>query len=107
MIADSPDAIAATKRMGWGASHPMRGRFTECVPLKHLTLVHVIDFIPGVEPYDTTIDVDFHASGDHARMVVTLHPHRDPQWTKMSAGGFQSQLSKLDERFGASKTLRP
>jgi uncharacterized protein YndB with AHSA1/START domain len=102
MIADSPDAIAAMTRMGWAPSHATHGRFTECVPQKRLTLVHVIDFIPGVEPYDTTIDVDFHASGDQALMVVTLHPHRDPHWTKMSAQGFQSQLSKLDERFGGS-----
>ena len=65
--------------------------------------MHVIDFIPGVEPYESTIEVDFHATGDHARMVVTLHPHRDPHWTKMSVQGFRSQLTKLDKRFGASR----
>ena len=67
---------------------------------ERLTLVHVIDFIAGVEPYESTIEVDFHQMADRARMVVTLHPHRDPHWTKMSAMGFQSQLTKLDKRFG-------
>ena len=62
--------------------------------------MHVIDFIPGVEPYESTIEVEFHASGDQARMVVTLHPHRDPHWTRMSLQGFRSQLTKLDRRFG-------
>ena len=66
--------------------------------LERLTLVHVIDFISGVEPYESTIEVDFHRSGDQARMVVTLHPHRDPHWTKMSVRGFGSQLTKLDRR---------
>jgi hypothetical protein len=33
-------------------------------------------------------------------MVVTLHPHRDPHWTRMSLQGFHSQLTKLDRRFG-------
>jgi hypothetical protein len=33
-------------------------------------------------------------------MVVTVHPHRDPHWTKMSTEGFRSQLTKLDKRFG-------
>jgi hypothetical protein len=33
-------------------------------------------------------------------MVVTLHPHLDPEWTKMSAEGFGSQLTKLDQRYG-------
>jgi uncharacterized protein YndB with AHSA1/START domain len=100
MIADAPGAIDALKRMGQPPSHGTRGRFAEFVPLERLTLVHAIDFIEGVEPYESTIEVDFHASGDRARMVVTLHPHRDPHWTKMSAEGFGSQLTKLDRRFG-------
>jgi uncharacterized protein YndB with AHSA1/START domain len=100
MIADAPEAVAAMARMGWPPSHGRRGRFAEFRPLERLTLVHVIDFIPGVEPYESTIKVDFFASGDHARMVVTLHPHRDPHWTRMSAEGFRSQLAKLDKRFG-------
>jgi uncharacterized protein YndB with AHSA1/START domain len=101
MIAHAPDSIAAMKRMGQPLSHGTRGRFAEFKPLeRRLTLVHVIDFIPGVEPYESTIKVDFHPSGDHARMVVTLHPHRGPHWTKMSAEGFRSQLTKLDKRFG-------
>jgi hypothetical protein len=65
-----------------------------------LALTHRIDFIQGIEPYESMIEVDFHALGDHARMVVTLHPHRDPHWTKMSIEGFTSQLAKLDRRFG-------
>jgi uncharacterized protein YndB with AHSA1/START domain len=101
MIADAPDAIAAMQRMGQPLSHATRGRFAEFKPFERLILVHVIDFIAGVEPYESTIEVAFDASGDHARMVVTLHPHRDPQWTKMSAQGFRSQLTKLDKRFGA------
>jgi uncharacterized protein YndB with AHSA1/START domain len=104
MIAHAPDAIAAMKRMGQPQSHGTRGRFDEFKPLERLTLVHVIDFIPGVEPYESTIEVDFHVSDDHhARMVVTLHPHRDPHWTRMSAAGFTSQLTKLDKRFGEPK----
>jgi uncharacterized protein YndB with AHSA1/START domain len=99
MIADAPDAIAAMKRIGQPLSHGTRGRFAEFKPPERLTLVHVIDFIVGVEPYDSTIEVAFHASGDHARMVVTLHPGRDPHWTKMAVEGFRSQLTKLDKRF--------
>ena len=102
MIADAPDAIAAMERMGQPLLHHTRGRFVEFRPQERLTLVHVIDFIAGVEPYESTIEVDFHPSGDHARMVVTIHPHRDPHWTKMSVMGFQSQLTKLDKRLGGS-----
>ncbi len=100
MVADAPEAIAAMKQMGQPASHSTRGRFTEFKPVRRLTLVHVIDFIKDVEPYDSTIEVEFHQQGEMARMVVILHPHRDPHWTRMSVEGFTSQLGKLDRRYG-------
>lgn len=104
MIADSPEAIAAMRSMNQPLSHGTRGHYAVLEPLRRLTLIHVIDFIPGSEPYDSTIEVAFHAEGDHARMVVTLHPHRDPHWTRMSVEGFTSQLTKLDRRFGEART---
>lgn len=100
MIADAPEAIAAMKNTGQPLSHATRGRFAEFRPHRRLRLVHVIDFVPGSQPYESVIEVDFSAAGDQARMAVTLHPHLDPHWTKMSVMGFTSQLAKLDQRFG-------
>lgn len=100
MIADAPEAIKAMKDMGQPLSHGTHGRYAAFQPHARLSLVHVIDFIPGLEPYDTTIEVDFSPAGDQARMAVTIHPHRDPHWTKMSLEGFASQLTKLDRRYG-------
>jgi hypothetical protein len=56
--------------------------------------------VPGQPHYETVIDVDFYPEGEMTRMVVTLHPHLDPEWTRMSAEGFGSQLTKLDQRYG-------
>jgi uncharacterized protein YndB with AHSA1/START domain len=100
MIADAPEAIAAMKAMGQPVSHGTRGTYSEFQPHDRLSLVHVIDFVPGSEPYESLIEVDFSAVGDQARMIVTIHPHLDPMWTKMSVEGFTSQLGKLDRRFG-------
>jgi uncharacterized protein YndB with AHSA1/START domain len=100
MIAHAPEAIAAMKTLGQPLSHPTRGTYAEFRPYERLRLVHVIDFVPGCDPYESTIEVDFRPAGDQARMVVTLHPHPDPHWTKMSVEGFSSQLGKLDRRFG-------
>ena len=102
MIADAPEAIAAMKQAGFAPSHATHGHFAEFRPMERLSLVHVIDFLPGVAPYETTIEVAFQPLGDHVRMLVTLHPHRDPQWTKASAAGFASQIGKLDRRFGVA-----
>jgi uncharacterized protein YndB with AHSA1/START domain len=100
MIADAPEAIAAMNNMGQPLSHGTRGTYAEFRPRERLRLVHVIDFVPGSETYESTIEVDFSPAGERARMVVTIHPHLDPMWTKMSVDGFTSQLSKLDRRFG-------
>lgn len=100
MIADSPEAIVAMRNMGQPLSHNTHGRFDEFRPHSRLTLKHVIDFIAGVDPYESLIEVDFEPLGDRARMVVTIHPHRDAHWTRMATEGFRSQLTKLDRRFG-------
>ncbi|MFO0722766.1 MAG: SRPBCC domain-containing protein [Myxococcota bacterium] len=99
MIASDPEAIAAMKAMGQPVSHPTRGWFSALEPMKRLILMHSIDFIGGVEPYDHTIEVELEPSGHEVRMIVRVHPHRDPHWTKMSLEGFTSQLKKLDRRF--------
>ncbi len=100
MIADAPEAIAAMKAAGQPLAHKTKGSFSKYEPHSSLSLTHIIDFVPGQTPYKTLIDVDFYPEGDETRMVVTLHPHVDPKWTQMSAQGFGSQLTKLDERYG-------
>lgn len=99
MIADAPEAIAAMTQMGQPVSHMTRGTYAAYRPHERLRLAHMIDFVPGSAPYESLIDVVFSAAGDQTRMVVTLHPHLDPHWTKMSIQGFTSQLAKLDRRF--------
>jgi hypothetical protein len=86
--------------MGRPLSHPAHATFTEMKRHERLALTHVIDFLPGVEPYDSTILVELFPSGDRVRMVMTLQPMHDEAFTKMSAMGFTSQVGKLDRRFG-------
>jgi uncharacterized protein YndB with AHSA1/START domain len=100
MIADAPEMVEVMKQMGRPTSHESRGRFTEYSPHKRLALTSIIDFLPGVEPYESTITAEFFPLGESVRMVVTLDPMHDEEFTKMSTMGFTSQLTKLDRRFG-------
>lgn len=100
MVADSPQMIAAMQQMGRPVSHESRARFTVFQPHARLALTHLIDFLPGVQPYDSTMAVQFVPEGDRVRMIVTLDPMHDEEFTRMSAMGFTSQLTKLDRRFG-------
>jgi uncharacterized protein YndB with AHSA1/START domain len=100
MVADSAEMIAAMQQMGRPVSHESRARFTVFQPHDRLALTHVVDFVPGVQPYDSTMAVQFVPDGDRVRMIVTLDPMHDEEFTRMSSVGFTSQLSKLDRRFG-------
>lgn len=100
MVADSAEAIAAMKAMGAPTSQPCRGSFTHFDPCKRLVLKQLIDFLPGVAPYDSITGVDFLPDGHgRVRMIVTLSQMHDAITTGMQREGFTSQLSKLDRRF--------
>lgn len=101
MIAATPEMVEAMRQTERPSSHETRGRFAEFQPYQRLRLVHMIDFLPGVAPYESTIDVDFYPSGDSVRMVVTLHPMHDEEFSQMQLQGFTSQIGKLDRRFGS------
>lgn len=100
MVADTPEMVEAMKQMGRPSSHPTRARFSAYRPYEHLAMTSVIDFFPGVETYESVIEVDFFQKGDAVRMVVTLGPMHSDEFSGMQAEGFTSQLSKLDARFG-------
>jgi uncharacterized protein YndB with AHSA1/START domain len=103
MIADSPQMIAAMKQMGRPTSHEARARFTEIRSHERLAITSVIDFLPGVIPYESTILAEFFPSGETVRMVITLDPMHNEEFTKMATDGFTSQLSKLDKRYGGER----
>ena len=100
MVANTPEAVAAMKGMGAPTTQPCRGTFSEFRPYERLALTQTIDFLPGVEPYDSMIAVDFFAAAQgRVRMVVTLSQMHDAATTGMQREGFLSQLSKLDKRY--------
>jgi uncharacterized protein YndB with AHSA1/START domain len=95
MIADAPEEIAAMKRMNMPLTHATRGAFARIEPLKHLELIHIVDFIPGVKPYEHRISVEFSKAGGGAQMFISVEPHHNAEWTKMASMGMESQLTKV------------
>lgn len=102
MIAATPEMIEGMKRMGQPVSHETRGWYSEFQPHSRLVLTHIIDFLPGVTPYESTIEVDFVPVGESVRMIVTLHGMHNEEFTQMQAQGFLSQLTKLDRRYSSA-----
>jgi uncharacterized protein YndB with AHSA1/START domain len=99
MIAESPEVLAVMKELGLPPMHCESARFSEFRPFERLALTLMMDFLPGIEPYESPIIVDFFPSGEWVRMVVTLNPMHSAEFTKMAAQGLTSQLGNLDKRF--------
>lgn len=99
MIAVEPAAAATRKELGLPPSSSVRARFTQFMPYQRLTLAHIVDFVPGVKPYESMITVEFFPAGDAVRMVTTIEPMHDEEFTKTSIRVFNNQLKMLEERF--------
>ena len=105
MIAEAPEQVAYMKRAGMSVSHGTSGRFTQITRLRSLEIVHAIDFIPGVQPYENRIRAEFlPEKGGGARMLVTVEPHPDPSWTRSASLGMESQLKKVANALAARLT---
>ena len=100
MVAVAPEDIATRKQLGLAPLSSVRARFAEFRPYQRLTLTHVFDFMPGVKPYEQKIAVDFFPAGEAVRMVTTIEPLHDEEFTQTSIRVFTGQLKMLDERFG-------
>ena len=99
MIPVQPAEIAEMKQLGLGTSTTARSRFTELKLHRRLVLTEVIDFVPGVKPYEITIAVDFFPTGDTVRMVTTIAPMHDDVFTQTSIRVYIGQLDDLERRF--------
>lgn len=100
MIADTPEMVQAMIEVGQAPSHGVTSTFVEVTPMSRLVLRNVIDFLPGVEAYETDIDVELIDLGGRVKMVVVLHGLHSSEFSEMQKEGFTSQLTKLDQRFG-------
>jgi hypothetical protein len=45
--------------------------------------------------------VEFFSEGPQVRMLVTIEPHRDEEWTQRAGEGFASQLNKVPAALAA------
>ena len=103
MVATGPAQIEYMRKAGWATSHETRGTFVEIQPLRRLKIRHMIDFIPGLEPYENNMLVEFVSESRGVRMVITVDPHLDEEWTRRAAAGLESQLTKLPAALAARR----
>jgi uncharacterized protein YndB with AHSA1/START domain len=103
MIACDPQTIAFMKQNNMATSHGTNGTFAEIVPMKRLRITHMIDFIPGMEPYENQMLVEFVPDGGNVKMIVNIDEHMTSEWTQRATQGFESQLTKVEAALAARR----
>ena len=102
MTAVDPPQIEFMRKAGMPLTHKARVTFTDVVPLRRLAYVHLADFIPGVDPYDVATVVELQPTADGVRMLLTLDPMHNEEWTQRAVMGWESELGKLEARLAAT-----
>ncbi|SFJ45953.1 SRPBCC family protein [Amycolatopsis sacchari] len=102
MTATAPEQIAFMKNVGQPLTTALHKTFTEVTPPKRLAYLSPIDFVPGQEPYDHLTTIDLEPDGDQTRLVMTLAPLHDDNWTRQHHAHREQELDNL----GAAITRR-
>ena len=95
LTATGPEQVEFMKGAGMPLTTGARKTFTEVLPPKRIAYRSLIDFVPGVEPYQELTVVDLTPSGDSVRVVMTTEPLHDEVWTQRLVMGRENELDNL------------
>jgi uncharacterized protein YndB with AHSA1/START domain len=101
MSAIGRDQVEYMKKAGMPLTTEHRITYTEVAAPRRLAYRNVVDFIPGVEPYEVEATVDLHGGPDGTRMILTFDAMHNDQWTRMAVLGRESELGKLERALAA------
>ncbi len=95
MSASDPEMKEFVERQGIPAATEQVLTIHEVAPQRRLVTTNVVDFVPGVLPYQVGMAVDMEATASGTRLVVTLDAMHDQHWTEMAVKGWEGQLENL------------
>lgn len=101
MSAVGPEQIDYMKKAGMPLTTEQHVIYTEIDPPRRLAYKDIVDFVPGVEPYEVQTEVELSAGADGTRMVLTFDPMHDEHWTGMAVLGRESELARLEKLLAA------
>jgi uncharacterized protein YndB with AHSA1/START domain len=95
MTAVGTPQIEFMKNAGMPLSQDTGLTYVEIVPSRRLEYRNLVDFVPGVKPYENGMVVELHESPQGVRVVLTIEAMHDEEWTKRMVMGWEMELGKL------------
>ena len=95
MTATGPEQIEFMQNAGMPLVTESRKTFTEIDPPRRLAYNSLVDFVPGIEPYEFLTVVDIEPTQAGASVVMTVDAMHDDVWTERLLAGRENELDNL------------
>jgi uncharacterized protein YndB with AHSA1/START domain len=99
--ATAPEQVQFMEGAGLPLTTRARKKFTEVVSGERLRYDSLVDFVPGVEPYDHDTLVELFPRDGGVQVVMTLEPLHDEEWTERIVMGRNNELDNLERILSA------
>ncbi len=93
--ATEPAQIEFMQQAGMPLTIESRKTFTEVSPPNRIAYRSLVDFVPGMEPYEELTTVDIEPEGDGTHVTMTMEPMHDEEWTQRLVAGRTNELDNL------------
>jgi uncharacterized protein YndB with AHSA1/START domain len=101
MTATGAEQIEFMTNNGMPLSTESRKTFTELEEPTRLAYTSLVDFVPGVEPYEHLTTVDLAENDGSTTITMTVEPLHDDVWTERLLAGRAMELDHLEALLGA------
>jgi uncharacterized protein YndB with AHSA1/START domain len=101
MTATGPEQVAFMEQAGMPLSTASHKQFTEVDEPTRLAYTSLIDFVPGVEPYEHLTIVTLEPTATGTEVVMECEPLHDQEWTDRIVAGRTNELDNLERLLAA------
>ena len=97
MTATAQPQIDFMQANGMPLANTSHKTFVDVEPNKKLSYNSLVDFVPGMEPYNFLTVVTMDPVEDGTKVVMEMHPLHDKEWTGRLVAGRQNELDNLEK----------
>jgi uncharacterized protein YndB with AHSA1/START domain len=96
-----PDQVKFMKDAQQPLTQHMKARYTVVQPKTAAAWQNLVEFIPGITPYEVESRFDLEARGKQVHMKLRFDAMHDEQFTQFAEMGWKEELGKLEQRLAA------
>lgn len=98
-----PDQVKFMKDAQQPLTQHMKARYTVVQPKTAAAWQNLVEFIPGITPYEVESRFDLEPRGKQVHMKLRFDAMHDEQFTQFAEMGWKEELGKLEQRLAARR----